>query len=169
MSPHLTGNGIISIRTRSNLYSIKKIESLVGELPPWFHRVMGAIVSVALYKTEDKDASKVRPIGALHPLERFLKHQVVSHHKSAISEYLDPQQLGCSRASAHKLVHVIRMAVELRLPEGHVLVKLDFTNAHSEVSRASVLEEISKISSLQHLAQHLAVSLAPPTTLVSNR
>lgn len=35
MSPHLTGNGIISIRTRSNLYSIKKIESLVGELPPW--------------------------------------------------------------------------------------------------------------------------------------
>ena len=65
-------------------------------------------------------------------------------------------------------MNVIRLASEKRLKEGQVLVKLDFSNAHSEVSRASVLEQLSDIPSLQHLAQHMAISLAAPTTLLSN-
>ena len=119
-----------------------------GDFPPWFSSVMGAVVSIALFKTKEQEAHKVRPIGILHPLERFLKRQLISQHKSVISDHLEPQQLGCSKASAHKLVHSVRLACEEKLPEGFVLVKLDFANAHSEISRASVLEELSNVPSL---------------------
>ena len=44
---------------------------------------------------------------------------------------------------------------------------MDFFNAHSEVSRAAVLEQLSSIPTLSHLAQHTAVSIVPGTTLVS--
>ena len=47
-------------------------------------------------------------------------------------------------------------------------MKLDFANAHSEVSRAALLKELSLIPSLKHLTQNIAVSIAAHTTLVSN-
>ena len=34
-----------------------------GEIPPWFGMAMGAINTVAAYKTEEKKDDKVRPIG----------------------------------------------------------------------------------------------------------
>ena len=59
------------------------------------------------------------------------------------TDYLEPVQFGCSLAGAQKLVHSVRMAIEANQDKEFYLVKLDFFNAHSEVSCAAVLEELS--------------------------
>ena len=44
---------------------------LHGETPPWFAKVMGAITTVAQFKTEEKVDDKVRPIGVLNKIVRL--------------------------------------------------------------------------------------------------
>ena len=129
--------------------------------------VMGAINTVPLYKTEEKDDSEVRPLGVLHEVNNFTGSIVAKQNKGPVIDYLEPLQLGLSKAGAHKLVHSVRMATEMRHNQGFVTLKLDFKNAHSAVSRAAILEQISSEPTLQHLAQHTAVFIAPPTVLVS--
>ena len=57
-------------------------------------------------------------------------------------DYLEPQQLALSQAGGAKLVHSVRMLLELR--REFVAVKLDIRNAHNEVSRASILEALDR-------------------------
>ena len=80
-------------------------------------------------------------------------------------DYLEPQQLAVSKAGGPKLVHSLRMLLELK--KDFVAVKLDIRNAHNEVSRASILEALDSEPSLRHLTWHVASCLASEIGLES--
>ena len=137
-----------------------------GEVPPWFGLAMGAINTIGAYKTDEKLDDKLRPIGVMHEVRRLTEGITAAQNRAVVDDHCQPEQLGCSPAGAHKLVHAVRMSHELPRGENWVSVKLDFKNAHSSVFRAAILAEYSANPSLQHMTQHAAVTLAPPTLLV---
>ena len=137
-----------------------------GETPPWSGLAMGAINTIAAYKTDEKLDDKVRPIGVMHEVKRLTEGISASQNRVIVDEYCQPEQLGCSPAGAHKLIHSVRMSYESPQGENWVAVKLDFWNAHSSVFRASVISEYKNNPSLQHMALHAGTVLAPPTLLI---
>ena len=85
-----------------------------GELPPWFSMVMSAITNIPLYKTVKKQDELIRPISVSHDTNRLCQGIVASSNRQVVPNYLEPVQLGCSKAGAHKLVHIVRMSNESR-------------------------------------------------------
>ena len=113
---------------------------LNGMLPPWFYRVYGAVTTVPLFKTSQKLDSKLRPVGVMPSFVRTVQQFAARDNRQTLESYLEPQQLALSPAGAHKLVHMVRMALEAN--RDWVCVKFDVSNAHSSVSRAAVLETL---------------------------
>ena len=139
------------------------MQYLTAKLPPWFSRVWGTVAAVPLFKTDEKDASKLRPIGVKGALPRVFHKTVARRNRPTLRRYLEPQQLCCTPAGGHKLVHSVRMLMEAN--RGWVCTKLDFENAHNTISRASIVEVAEAEPALRHLAQYLGASLAPPSAL----
>ena len=96
---------------------------------------------------------------------RLLDKFAASQNRQVLQDFLEPQQLALSPAGGHKLVHIVRMALEAH--PGWVCCKLDMANAHNSVSRAAILEAVEEEPSLRHLAQHYAATSAAPTALES--
>ena len=94
-------------------------------------------------------------MGIKPSLLRVLHKIPVKQNKSALIEFLEPQQLALSEAGGFKLVHCVRMLMEKR--RDFVCVKVDMRNAHNEVSRASVIEALDREPTLRHLALHIRV------------
>ena len=138
---------------------------LNGGLPPWWYRVWGSVTSVPLFKTAEQDPSVLRPVGVKSSLLRVLHRQVVRANTGALRDYLEPCQVALMPGGGAVLVHTVRMMLELR-PE-FVCVALDVRNAHNEISRRTVVEELEKVPGLRHLAQHAACCLAAHHTLES--
>ena len=141
------------------------LKYLHTSLPSWFYKVYGAVTTAPLFKSAQQDSEKLRPVGILDPLVRFLNHEVATANKEAAVNYLEPVQLGCSKAGAHKLVTAVRSMSEQN--KGFVLIKLEIKNIHSQLSRSAVVKELSSIPSLKHLAQYSAATLTSNTVLVS--
>ena len=137
-----------------------------GEVPPWFSLAMGAINTIGAYKTSEQSDDKLRPIGVMHEVRRLTEGITAAQNWAVVTEHCEPEQLGCSPAGAHKLVHAVRMSYESPQSENWVVVKLDFRNAHSSVYRSAILNENSANPSLHNMALHAGVVLAPPTLLV---
>ena len=76
-----------------------------------------------------------------------------------LARYLEPQQLVMSRAGGSKLVFSVRMLLESR-PD-FVNVKNDVRNAFNEIKRNCIVTALAEQPTLQHLAWHAAVVLAP--------
>ena len=70
---------------------------------------------------------------------------------------MEPQQLAMSPAGAAKLVHTVRMMMELN-PD-LVAVKIDVKNAFNQVHRESIISALSDDPSLQHMAWSAACQL----------
>ena len=51
------------------------------QLLPWFYKVYGAITTAPLFKSAQQDSEKIRPVGILDPLVRFLNHEVATANK----------------------------------------------------------------------------------------
>ena len=132
-------------------------------LPPWFYRVWGAVTTVPLFKTSQRQETKLRPVGVMPGLVRTIQQFAARQNRQILQSYLEPQQLALSPAGAHKLVHMVRMALEAN--RDWVCVKLDVSNAHSSVARAAVLETLEEEPSLRHMAWHFATSMGAPTGL----
>ena len=130
---------------------------LTGALPAWFYGVWGSVTTVPLYKTRER--STLRPVGVMTPLIRTLHSMVIRENKSALTSFLEPQQLCLSLSGGHKLVNAVRMLLEEN-PD-FVCFKLDLRNAHNEVARAAILEELEEEPTLRHLVWHAATVLAP--------
>ena len=130
---------------------------LCGDLPPWFYKVWGSVTTVPLFKTRERQS--LRPVGVMTPLIRVLHSHVIRENRIAFTDFLEPQQLCLSLSGGHKLVHGVRMMMEEN-PE-FVVIKVDLRNAHNEVSRASIIEELEAEQTLTHLAWHAATVLAP--------
>ena len=92
-------------------------------------------------------------------LIRTLHSLVIRENRVALTTFLEPQQLCLSLSGGHKLVHSVRMMIEEN-PD-FVVIKVDLRNAHNEVSRASIIEELEAEPTLRHLAWHAATVLAP--------
>ena len=146
-----------------DLFESFGMKYLCGQLPAWFYEVWLSVMTVPLFKNENKEA--VRPIGIRNPLVRDLHKAVVTENRSAFVEYLEPEQLTMSVAGGGKLVFSIRMLSEER--RDFVVVKIDMKNAFNEVSRASIIEALEEEMSLSHLAWHAAATLAPSSGLES--
>ena len=131
---------------------------LNGTLPPWWYQIWGSVTSFPLYKTAEQDPSVLRPVGVKSSLLRILHRLVVRTNIGALREYLEPCQVALMPGGGAVLVHTVRMMLEHR-PD-FVCVCLDVRNAHNEISRRAVVEELEKIPELRHLAQHVATCLA---------
>ena len=134
---------------------------LSGKLPPWYYKVGGSVTTVPVYKTKQRNT--LRPVGVKNPLTRVLHRAAIIANREPLNAFLEPQQLCLSSGGAHKLVNSVRMMSEAN--PNFIVVKLDFRNAHNEISRAAIIEELETEPSLQHLAWLAAVVLAPHTGL----
>ena len=134
-----------------------------GQLPPWFYKVWGIVTTVPLFKTCRRLSDEIRGIGVKNPLIREFHRNAIRQNRTVLAEYLEPQQLAMSQAGGHKLVHKVRMTLEEN--RHFVCVKIDLKNAHSEISRASVLEELDAEPSLRHLVTFFAVTQGAATSL----
>ena len=83
----------------------------------------------------------------------------------AIREFLEPQQLGMSRAGPAKLVNTVRGMLELH-PE-FVCCSLDVMSCYNEQRRGATVEVLRDTPALQHLGTFAAAILAPEPALES--
>ena len=83
----------------------------------------------------------------------------------AIREFLQPQQLGMSRAGPGKLVNTVRGMVELH--PNFVCCSLDLSNCYNEQQRGATVEVLQVTPALQHLVTFAAAILAPEPALES--
>ena len=80
-------------------------------LPPWFYRVWSTVTTVPLYKTDRREADKLRPVGVAPTMVRLLDKFAAVKNRQVLQGYLGPQQLALSPAGGHKLVHIVRMVM----------------------------------------------------------
>ena len=135
------------------------LDYVAGKLPPWFYRLWLSVQTVPLNKTADRQA--IRPLGIRHPLARLFHKEVMLQSKSEVQEFLEPQQLGQSRAGGAKLVHSVRGMLELN-PDW-VCLGADIMNCYNEQNRGAVLGvlESPEAQVLRHLVTFAATILAP--------
>ena len=130
---------------------------LQGDLPKWFYPLWLTVQTVPIFKNSGRCA--VRPLGLRTPLLKVFHKQVVTQNTTEVRSYLEPVQLGMSRAGAQKLVFSIRGLLNAR-PD-FVCVKIDCRNAYNEQSRRACMDAFAEEPSLRHLAHFCAVTLAP--------
>ena len=130
---------------------------LSGDLPAWFYKVWLSVQSVPLFKDILQEA--IRPIGIRNPLLKTYHREAISSSKPELIEFLEPQQIGMSEGGAARLVHGVRMLLEEN--PNFICVKNDVKNAFNESARSATVEALDSEPSLQHLAWHAAVTLAP--------
>ena len=80
-----------------------------SELPDWFYRVWLLLQTVALFKTAEK--SDVRPLGLRNSLIKVFHREVMNQCQTELREFLEPVQVGQSRAGAAKLVFTVGGAI----------------------------------------------------------
>ena len=105
----------------------------------------------------------IRPLGIKPSFNRDLHEGVVRGNRGVLKEFLEPTQLALSQAGGAKLVHSVRMILENK--REFVAVKLDIKNAHNEVARSSIIEDMEREPFLRHLAWHVPTCLAATTSL----
>ena len=132
-----------------------------GELPPWFYRLWLSLATVPMYKTVQKD--ELRPLGIRHSLVRLCHAEVIGQSMPAIREYLEPLQLGMSKAGPAKLVNTIKGIMELH-PEC-IVVTVDIHNCYNEQRRGATVEVLRDTPALSHLVTFAAATLAPVPAL----
>ena len=84
---------------------------------------------------------------------RTLHSLVIRENRAVLTSFLEPQQLCMSLSGGHKLVNAVRMLLEDN-PD-FVCYKLDLRNAHNEVARAAILEELEEEPTLRLSLIHI--------------
>ena len=103
----------------------------------------------------------IRPISGGYTLRRLAAKCANSSVIGRRSEALQPQQLGAGvSGGAEAAVHTVRRLVENLLP-GHVIVKLDFSNAFNSVRRDLILDSIAANTPEIYRLVHSAYSCEP--------
>ena len=139
------------------------LRCLNGAYPPWFHCCLGVVTTVPLYKPGQRQNTSLRPLGISPSFVRCIERLSSRQNRQVLQSYLEPQQQAMSVAGSHRLVHMVRMALEAN--EEFVCIKLDIENAHSSISRAAILEVLEAEPDLQHLAWSFATSMAATSKL----
>ena len=130
-------------------------------LPPWFYCLWLSLEVVPLKK--DEEGLEARPLGIRHSLVRFFHKEVATQCKVEVRQFLEPVQLGQSRAGAAKLNLSVRGLLDSH-PDW-ICVSLDMKNCYNAISRSSILEVIVATPELQHLSTFAAAVSAPEPAL----
>ena len=83
---------------------------LTGALPPWWYKEWGSVTAVPLFETREREG--LRPVGVMNPLIRTLHSLVIKENRSALTSYLEPQQLCLSLSGGPELVNAVRMLLK---------------------------------------------------------
>ena len=132
-----------------------------GDLPDWFYLVWLTLQTVALYKTADQ--IDVRPLGLRNSLIKLFHKEVMAQSVTEIREFLEPCQLGKSKAAAAKLVMSVRGTMETN--RDFICVRTDLSNAFNSIRRAAILEVLESEPSLRHLSSFSGLIPAPETAM----
>ena len=112
---------------------------LAGKTP---ESVRPVFFGASLLAFNKKDGG-VRPIAVGHTLRRLVAKVACRVYTNLCTGYLKPRQLGVGiKGGAEALVHAARRFVS-NMPESHVFVKLDFTNAFNSIRRDCVREAVA--------------------------
>lgn len=127
---------------------------LTGELPLNIREVIFGARLIAL----QKKGGGIRPIAVGYTLRRLAAKCANAHVIKKRSDELKPKQIGVGVAGgAEAAVHAARRLLH-RLPDDHVFVKLDFSNAFNSVRRDVILE--SAANKLPELYRFINASLS---------
>jgi hypothetical protein len=153
---------------------------LTGATDDSLHRGLVDLVNLMLAGTFDSEVNAilfggrlialskkdggVRPISVGYTLRRLAAKCANNHVIKWRSEALQPQQLGVGvSGGAEAAVHAARRLVQ-NLPEDHVIVKLDFSNAFNCIRRDVILDAVAaKLPEVYRLV-HAAYSCEPILT-----
>jgi hypothetical protein len=114
--------------------------ALAGDLPPALRPFWARAPITPLLKPN----GGIRPIAVGLTLRRLVSKVAVAAVLPAVSEYLEPHQVGVGvRGGAEGLVHAFnRLVAEQQHSPDLVVVSLDFQNAFNTVDRNRMLEEV---------------------------
>lgn len=114
------------------------------------------------------------------PFPKLLNKIMVEENMQELRNFFEPQQVVLSRGGAAKLVHGVRLSMEVELlhqeqvagrvgagTEEKVCVKIDIENAFNCCSRSATVRTLDGEDTLQHLAWAAACQLAPHFALES--
>jgi hypothetical protein len=126
-----------------------------------FNEEVNAIIFGGRLIALAKKDGGIRPITVGYTLRRLAakcaNNQVIGNR----SQELQPQQLGAGvPGGAEAAVHATRRLIQ-NLPDNHVLVKLDFTNAFNSIRRDVLLDAVAKNVPEIYRLVHAACSCEP--------
>ena len=108
-----------------------------------FDREVNSIIFRGRLLALSKKDCDIRPITVGYTLRRLPAKCANNHVINKRSQALQPQQLGVRVSGGPKAaVHAARRLLT-NLPRGHVMVKLDFSNAFNCIRRDLVLDSIA--------------------------
>ena len=84
------------------------MEYLNGLHPSWFHRVWGTVTTIPL-EQQPQDGGSEGIASPTAPQDCC----AATHNMAVLQEYLEPHQLCMTLGGAHKLVHCVRMLMEV--------------------------------------------------------
>ena len=116
---------------------------------------------VAPFKNEDKEA--FRPLGLRNSLIKVFHKEAMVQNKTEIREFLEPVQLGLSKAGAAILTRSVSGV--LHSFRDFICFRLDLKNAFNEMSRRAIMDVIAGEPSLSHLETFVAAIAAPVAAL----
>ena len=137
------------------------LEYLSGSLPSWFYQVWLTMQTVAPYKDEDHEA--VRPLGLRNSLIKVFHKEPMVQNKTELREFLEPVQLGLSKAGAALLTRSVSGI--LHSFRNFICFRLDLKNAFNEMSRRAIMDVIAEEPSISHLETFVAAISAPIVAL----
>src|SRR5207245_2636140 len=112
---------------------------LSGKTPAWVRPVL---FGAALFAFSKKDGG-IRPIAVGLTLRRLVAKVACRSVSEQCTAFLVPRQMGVGvKRGAEALAHAARRYLD-NMPDSHVLVKLDFTNAFNSVRRDVVREAVA--------------------------
>ena len=112
----------------------------------------------------EKKTGGIRPIAIGYTLRRIAAKCANAHATAVLADYLQPLQLGVGTpGGCEAAVHATRRYME-SMPDGHCVVKLDFTNAFNSLRRDAMLEGVQQRIPGIYKFVHLAYS--QPTQLI---
>ena len=137
------------------------LEYLSGSLPSWFYQVWLTMQTVAPYKDEDHEA--VRPLGLRNSLIKVFHKEPMVQNKTELREFLEPVQLGLSKAGAALLTRSVSGI--LHSFRNFICFRIDLKNAFNEMSRRAIMDVIAEEPSISHLETFVAAISAPIVAL----
>ena len=128
------------------------------------HQAVTPILFGGTLMALEKKTGGIRPIAIGYTLRRIAAKCANAHATAVLSDYLQPLQLGVGTpGGCEAAVHATRRYME-SMPDGHCVVKLDFTNAFNSLRRDEMLEGVQQ--RVPGIFKFIHLAYSQPTQLI---